>query len=142
MLFNCLVVASIFGLTPILEKHILSFIKTETFIVLSGFLVFLISIFFYIFVYKHNIYDEMIILKENQNVFLLMILTVFLIYFLANYVYLNTISENKTHLVTALVATYPIITLTIAYLFLNEEVTFYHTLGVFFIVGGVILLNI
>jgi len=84
----------------------------------------------------------MIILKENQNVFLLMILTVFLIYFLANYVYLNTISENKTHLVTALVATYPIITLTIAYLFLNEEVTFYHTLGVFFIVGGVILLNI
>jgi drug/metabolite transporter (DMT)-like permease len=142
MLFNCLVVASIFGLTPILEKHILSFIKPETFIVLSGFLVFLISILFYIFVYKHNIYDEMVILKDNRNIFLLMILTVFLIYFLANYVYLNTISENKTHLVTALVATYPIITLTIAYLFLNEDVTFYHTLGVFFIVGGVILLNI
>ena len=142
MLLNCFIIAIIFGVTPILEKHILSFIRTDSYIILNGFLVFLLSIFYYFFLYKHNIFDEIIILNKNRDVVALMILTACLVYLLGNFLFFHTISKHKTHLVTALIATYPIITLLIAYLFLNEEVTFYHSLGVFFIVGGVILLNI
>lgn len=142
MLFNCFIIALIFGVTPIFEKHILSFIRTDSYIILNGFLVFLLSIFYYLFLYNHNILDEIIILNKNREVVALMILTVCLVYLLGNYLFFHTISLHKTHVVTALVATYPIITLLIAYLFLNEDITFYHSLGVFFIVGGVVLINI
>ena len=142
MLFNCLIIALIFGVTPILEKHILSFIRTEIYIILNGFLIFLLSIFYYLFLYDHNILDEISILNKNREVVAIMILTACLVYLLGNYLFFHSISIHKAHVVTALVATYPIITLMIAYLFLNEDVTFYHSLGVFFIVGGVILLNI
>lgn len=142
MLLNCLSCAIIFGITPIMEKHVLTFIHIETYILLGALILFLLSIIYYTFLYNHNLLDELSILNKNRNVLLLFVLSITLIYFVANYLFLHTLSNNKAHLVTALIATYPIITMIIAYLFLNEEITFYHSFGVFLIVGGVILLNI
>ena len=142
MILNCLVVIIIFGITPILEKHILSFIKYETLILINAGFISLFGIIYYLFFYHHNFNIEFSILKKNPYIFLLLAFIALFIYFIANIFYLSSIKDNKTHLVTAFIATYPIITLLIAYILLDESISLYNALGVILIAGGVVLLNI
>jgi len=142
MFLNCLIVTLIFGITPILEKHILSFIEYETLILINAGFITLFGIIYYLFFYHHSLTTEISILKKNPYIFLLLALIAFFIYFIANIFYLSSIKDNKAHLVTAFIATYPIITLLTAYVLMDENISLYNCLGVILIAGGVVLLNI
>ena len=80
--------------------------------------------------------------KNNTTLMIILVLTSFLIYIVANYFYMRVIKDNKTYLVTAIVASYPIITVILGYLLFNEDLTLTHMLGVFLVIAGIVLLNL
>jgi drug/metabolite transporter (DMT)-like permease len=60
--------------------------------------------------------------------------------FLANYLYFKAIQHSSSYVVSALIFSSPMFTFVLAYLLLNESVTWRNGLGVAFIVIGVIIL--
>ena len=80
--------------------------------------------------------------KNSPTLIVLLALTSFLIYIVANFFYMYVIKHHKTYLVTAIIASYPIVTVILGYLLFNEDITLTHMLGVFFVIGGIVLLNL
>lgn len=142
MILECFAAATIYGITPLMEKHILQFIEIESFILLNGLLIFLFCATYWIFFHKNKMWKDIETVKNNTTLMILLALTSFLIYIVANYFYMRVIKEHKTYLVTAIVASYPIITVILGYLLFNEDLTLTHMLGVFFVIAGIVLLNL
>lgn len=142
MLYECLTVTAIFGITPILEKYVLQFIEAETLILLSIFLLFILCVTYLYFFENHTkFYRDIKKMNKNWELYVLVLLIAFSIYIVANYLYLFVISKHKTYIVTSLIASYPIITVLCGYLFLGEAFTATHILGVLMIILGVVFLN-
>ena len=80
-------------------------------------------------------------MTRNVNVYGALLITALLTFVVANYFYLGALRDNKTYLVTAVVASYPMITALFGYLFLNEAMTAGHLLGIVAIVFGIVMLN-
>ena len=136
MWIECLAVASIFGITPILNKYVLRYISVETFIFLSG--MFYATFALLYLAYRDNVKE---LYKIPINIFSLVGLSTVLIFIIANYLYLSAIKTNKAYLVTAIIASYPIITAIIGYLILGEKVETQHIIGIFLIIGGILMLR-
>jgi len=88
--------------------------------------------------YRDNIAD---LHKLPINIYGLIGLSTLLIFIIANYLYLSAIKTNKAYLVTAIIASYPIITAIIGYLILGEKVEMQHIIGIFLIIGGILMLR-
>ena len=136
MWIECFAVASIFGITPILNKYVLRHISVETFIFLSGMFY---ATFALLYLAYHDNVNEL--RKLPINIYGLVGLSTLLIFIIANYLYLSAIKTNKAYLVTAIIASYPIITAIIGYLILGEKVEAPHIIGILLIIGGVFMLN-
>ena len=141
MFFECFAVAFIFGISPIINKYILQFIRVESVVLLSGFFYCIFALLYLLF----NGHTQFIIdwrtLIQNKHVFALLLLTALLIYVVANYFYLLMLKDNKTYLVTATIAAYPLLTALFGNLLLNERISFSEFIGIMLIVSGVFILN-
>ena len=142
MILECLAASTIYGITPLMEKHIIKFIEIESFIILSGLIVFMFCATYWFFFHKHKLWKDIQIIQNDPILILFLFSTTILIYIVANFLYMSVIKNNKTYLGTSMIASYPIITVLLGYLLYNEEITLTHILGVFFIIGGVVLLNL
>lgn len=143
MLYECLTVTAIFGITPILEKYVLQFIEAETMILLSVFLLFIFcASYLYFFENRTSqFYRDLQKMNKNWELYGLVLLIAVSLYIVANYLYLFVISKHKTYMVTTLTASYPIITVILGYLFMGEDITPMHMMGVLMIILGVVFLN-
>jgi len=141
MLVECGIVAIIFGLMPVLNKYILEFIQVDSFIVLSG-LIFFVMVVGYLLVFGYKpMLADIVTLNRNVVVWGALGVTAILTFLVANYFYLSVIRDHKAYLVTAIVASYPMITALFGYLFLGEAMTLGHLVGIGAIVFGIVLLN-
>lgn len=143
MLLQCLLVALIFGVVPVIHKYLLSSIQVESLLVVSGIVYFAAIVLYALFANQNEaLATDFRIMLENPRVAALVVVSAFLILIVANYLYLCVLQNNKTHLVTAVVASYPLVTAVVSYMFLNEVITAPHALGILAIVGGVFLVNL
>lgn len=141
MLLECGIVSIIFGLMPVLNKYILEFIQVESFIVLSGLLFFVLVIGYLMVFDVRPVIADITTMNRNVVVWGALGVTAILTFLVANYFYLGAIRDNNTYLVTAIVASYPMITALFGYLFLGEAMTAGHLVGVGAIVFGIVMLN-
>lgn len=138
---ECLVVAAIFGLTPLLNKYILRSLSVEGIMIVS-------AIFFCAFALAYGAFwGRETLLVDYKTVsrqpFLLALvgLSAFLILIVANFLYLTVIRDHNTAVTTAITASYPLVTAIAGVLFLNEAITGPQAIGALLIVGGVFMLN-
>ncbi len=141
MILNCLPILSVYGVTPLLNKHILKHISAEGYIFFSTIFYFIVALFFYVFMFQDTVQQDFIVLNKKPYLYLLIALYGFMILFIAEYLYFKVLHKNKVYLVTAILACYPIVTLFLAYCFFKESVNITHIIGVLMIVIGIILLG-
>jgi drug/metabolite transporter (DMT)-like permease len=84
--------------------------------------------------------DFSILLKKPYLIGLIFVYAAALL-FVGEYLYYKVLHDHKTYLITAILATYPIITLAISYWFFEEKIELTHIIGSLLIVGGIILVT-
>lgn len=141
MLLNCLVVSCIFGVCPLIEKHILKYIEIESFLILCAFLFFILALLYTILVHQPKLIKDLDNLNKHTHIYGYILLFVILFYVLAGYIYLNMLHQHRMTHVTSIVATFPIITAIIAFLFLDEDINAMQMIGAMVAVTGVAILE-
>jgi uncharacterized membrane protein len=136
-IFVSFFVASIWGITPIINKYSLGYINFKTVLLLLG-----ISYFTSLLVYSSYHYKEIhkTIISIPPKILCLNIFSGFILLFLANVLFYSLLETNESYIIIGLVSTAPVITLLFSYLFLKERISYCGGIGVFFIVAGCLLL--
>lgn len=124
MIINCLIVACIFGICPLIEKYILNFINIETFITICATFFFIIVFIYTIFSNQKKLLDDLTVMNNHHHLYALILMFVLLFYFAAHYIYLHVLHKHKPTHVTMVIATFPFITAIIAFLFFDEDINF------------------
>jgi drug/metabolite transporter (DMT)-like permease len=134
-------IAFIFGVSPIIHKHIFNTVPTMT----PQLLFIFGGIMYFIFTIIYALYEKIPII-DNVKTIPVSIIALFIfggcMSFFANYLYFNIISKNASYLVSSLIFISPLFTLVLSYLILKEEITLMSLLGVLLIVSGVIIVAI
>ena len=133
----CIFVAFLWSLHPICHKILKNNIDAFYIFILIWLFtsVFMIFILFY---YKNHIYSNIVNLTKYE---LLILLWLGLISVLANYIYFYVIKSDNAYIVSALTYSSPLFTIIIAYLLLNEVISYNAILGILFIIIGASILS-
>lgn len=139
IVFTSLVVSFLFGVTPITHKYLFNKhpISKETLITSGAFFYFLCALIYFL------VHREKVILdvkKLPTSSLVIMASSAVFSGFLANYLYFKAIQHSSSYVVSALIFSSPMFTFVLAYLILNEDITFRNAFGVACIVVGVIIL--
>ena len=134
--------AVIYAISPITHKLLIidSNISFETYLILSTFILFICSIF-YSFVF-HNYIDIFTeISKINTGILLLFIINVFVISFISQLLFHYGLKKT-THisLFTIITGFYPLITMLLSILFLQEKLSFKILIGFIISMIGIIII--
>jgi drug/metabolite transporter (DMT)-like permease len=140
MLLECVIVAIVFGLTPILNKYILKYISVESMIVFMG-SAYLLFIAIYNISMKTQLSRDVDTLYKHPHLYPLILLSSFLIFGVANYYYLTVIKDNKTAIVASIIASYPMLTALAGYILYNEVLSIKQLVGIMIIVSGVVVVQ-
>jgi uncharacterized membrane protein len=142
MLFECISVALIFGIVPLIEKFILSFITIESYLIFTVLCMLFFCLCYVLYTRNFDIIMKDInILNKNYHLYFVIFFTTFFMFVLGEYLYLYLIVKNKTYLVVCLIASYPIITSIIGHTFFKETLSVKNMTGVFLTTLGVIILS-
>ena len=135
-LFQYTLIIFIFATSPIINKHIIKYIKTESYLVFV-YLAGLLSVSIFLFLRNTNIIDDIHKLNQNKHLYVLLFYSAISVSIIANYTYLNLLKHEPAYKVASITSCYPILTALIGYLFLHEHVTARHFAGVILIVAGI-----
>lgn len=141
MLYECAIVALIFGSTPIINQYILKHIEVESFISILAAFYFTMVLLYMALTNRSDLYLDIGILNENMHLYPLIILSAASTLIVASYFYSKLIKNNKAYLVTAIISSYPAITALLGYLLLNETISAKRFVGIFMCITGVFLLS-
>lgn len=138
-IFLALVVSFLWGVSPVIQKHLLNKFDKYTLMLLfsSANLVCVTSLLTF-----HNkaLYADIKTIQTNDA--LLIFAYSFFTIFLANLIILEVLKHNNTYVVAAIEGTYPLFTLLLVYLFFKEKITVVGVGGVILIVLGIICLSL
>jgi transporter family protein len=141
MIINCLAVSCIFGVCPLIEKHVLKYIEIESFLILCAFVFFLLALLYTLLVHQPKLIRDLDNLNKHTHIYGYILLFVILFYVSAGYIYLHMLHQHRMTHVTTIVATFPIITAILAFLFLDEDITAIQMIGALVAVAGIIILE-
>lgn len=141
MWFECSAILLIFGLTPLLNKHILNHISVETFILCSAFITFLFIMVFFLVFFQDKLHTDLVTFSKNPHLYGYVIVTTLLVFVVADYLYLYSIQKHDAHIIVPIIASYPLITFLYVYFFTKESITSFHVIGSVFVITGLVLLN-
>jgi len=130
-----------YGITPLLNKHILEHISVEGYIFMSSLLYFLTAVIIYLIFFRNTFNNDFSVLKSKPYLAGLIMLYSFSILFVTEYLYFKVLRNNKAYLLTALLASYPLVTIGLSYLFFKEAIEFAHIIGAVLIIMGVIIIS-
>jgi hypothetical protein len=130
-----------YGITPLLNKHILEHISVEGYILFSTIVYFFAAVAVYLLFFKHTFKADFFALNSKPYLYGLIVVYAFSILFVTEYLYFKVLRNNKAYLLTALLASYPLVTIGLSYLFFKEAIEFVHIIGAVLIVMGVILIS-
>ena len=88
MLLECVITSLIFGISPVINKYFLTFISVEGIILFSGLFYSLFILLYLLFFYQDNITKDFHVLNQNKHLYVLLGLSAFFIFIVANYFYL------------------------------------------------------
>jgi drug/metabolite transporter (DMT)-like permease len=141
MLYECAIVALIFGSTPIINQYILKHIEVESFISILAVFYFTMVLLYVTLTNRNGLYLDIGILNKNIHLYPLIILSAASTLIVASYFYSKLIKNNKAYLVTAIISSYPAITALLGYLLLNETISAKRFMGIFMCITGVFMLS-
>jgi drug/metabolite transporter (DMT)-like permease len=137
VIYIALCIAFLWGLTPVIHKHVLNTVDKKVVMVLSG-------MFYFTALIIYAAINWNTIKTESKK---LTVPSVFWIGFVAlvagffaNLIYYYILNKHDSYVVSALIYSCPVFTLILAYLFLKEKISMYGLAGVLLIVLGVICL--
>lgn len=137
VLVFALLIAFLWGISPIIHKQVLHSISMYTAMVISGFFYVMCTIIYMLY-YRHEVKKD--IHKINGKILVMLAFTSIVCAFLTNVIYFRIIKKYDSHVISALIYSSPVFTLIIAYFVLNEQVHPKGLLGVILIILGVICL--
>jgi drug/metabolite transporter (DMT)-like permease len=140
MIPQCLTVACLIGLRPIINKHLLKLINVNSLIVFSGIINFIFILLYILFIERDNVIKDFHKIRNDKTALFLMVFITFCIFIVIDYATFELLKIHKAYLIESVIAIYPLITMLFGYLILNETVSYTHFLGVIFIITGIILL--
>jgi uncharacterized membrane protein len=132
-----LLTAFLWGLSPVIYKHVLNDIHPNSLIVISSLFYFVSCLIF--------VWWNRSTLMANQNkikrrhVLLIGIATVFTA-FIPTILYFHALQKHDSHMISALIYSCPVFTLILAVIFLKEQVTMIGLTGIVLIASGVVCL--
>ena len=141
MLYECAIVALIFGSTPLINQYILKHIEVESFISILSVFYFGMVLLYVALTNRTDLYLDIGTLNDNLHLYPLIALSAVLTLIVASYFYSKLIKNNKAYLVTAIISSYPAITALLGYLLLNETISVKRFVGIFMCITGVFLLG-
>lgn len=141
MIPECLSIACLFGLRPIINKHLLKIIDTTSLIVFSGIINFIFILLYLLFIEKDKIIQDYNKISNDKMAISLLIFITFTIFFVIDYLAFELLKKHKAYLIEAIIAIYPLITVVLGVWFLDENVSYAHVLGIIFIITGIIILT-
>jgi transporter family protein len=141
MLFQCIIVLLIFGLTPLLNKHTLKHISVEGFMFFASFITFIFIFVFFSFFFHQKITSDLVTFSNKPYLYGYISISTILVFVVADYFYLNVLRDHSPSIVVPIIATYPLITILYTYLFTKEHLRAIHIIGSGLIVSGLVLLN-
>ena len=142
MIIQTLIVTFILGVVPIINKYLVKSISIETLLLLSTFFLFIVSLLFNLFAPKNkDTIKEIMNFDKNKYIYLIAFITSIFV-FIANYLYIFVLSKNTAYVVSAIIASNPIVTALIGYLLLNEKISIKGFFGMVAIIIGVIMLTL
>lgn len=142
MLVNGLIIACIFGVCPFIEAHVLQFIEVETFLILCAAVFFSVALVYGSWVHRGPLRKDLVVLGEKPYLILVIALFVLLFHVVTQYLYLHTMHRAGLRQVSHVIATYPFITLLLAYLVWNEQLSYTQFAGCLAIVLGIALVMV
>lgn len=124
-------VTFIYGFSPITYKLLVidNNIKFETYLFITS-IIFFFSTLIYILIFNdfNEIYSQ--IINFNGSLLLLIIINIFIVTFFSQILYCYVLQNiDKIHKITIIIGLYPIITLILSVLILNEKITFKILMG-------------
>jgi drug/metabolite transporter (DMT)-like permease len=133
-----LFVAFLWGIQPIIYKHLLQSIDLKTIVAIGSFFYSICASLFGIYYWKDI---ERGLKKIDMKSVGLIGASTICAAFLANILILYVLKDNSCAVVSALIYSAPIFTLLFAYLFINEKISFASIAGIVMIVSGVVLIS-
>jgi drug/metabolite transporter (DMT)-like permease len=132
-------VTFIYGLSPITYKLLVinNKIKFETYLFISS-IIFFISTMIYIFFFHdfNEIYNQ--VANYNSSLLLLLVINVFIVSFFSQILYCYILDNvDKVHKITIIIGLYPIITLILSVLVLNEKINLRTLIGFIIAIIGI-----
>jgi uncharacterized membrane protein len=137
VLFVALFVAFLWGLTPVIHKHVLQTLDPRLVMVIGSGLYFMVALLYGLY-YRDAIAESLP--NMTPATFLWIALASLLTGFIANLIYLYVLREEQSYIISALIFASPIFTLFVAALFLKEEITVQGFIGVVLITAGIVCL--
>jgi len=134
-IFIALFISFLWGLMPVLHKHILSNLNLITIMTISAF-IYTFLIIIYATSNKKIIYNDL--KKITYTDAFILIFSAAIIAFGGNILYYNILKNHESSIISALIYSSPIFTLILAYFFLKERIHTMGIIGILFIIAGVI----
>ena len=135
-------VTFIYGFSPITYKLLIidNNVNFETYLLITSIILFLSTLIYILIFYNfNNIYNE--IISFNGNLLLLIIVNIFIVTFFSQILYFYIVKNvDKVHKITIIIGLYPIITLILAVLILNEKITFRTLVGFILALIGITII--
>lgn len=134
--------AVIYAISPITYKLLVihNNISFETYLVLSTFILFICSLFYSFMFHNYlDIFKE--IAKINSELLLLFIINIFVVSFISQLLFHYAIKHtSRIALFTIITGFYPLITMILSLLFLNEKISFKILFGFFIAMIGIMII--
>ena len=135
---TALFVSFLWGLMPVVHKHLLDKFNQITVMVLQS-VIYCALIVILGFARKDEILED-VKKMSVRDAAIFFLVTLFCAFF-ANIIYFYLLKNHESSIISALIYSSPVFTLIIAYLFLKERLDIYGLSGIFAMILGVILIS-
>ena len=142
MLIECLLITIISGVLPLVDKYVLNLICEETLLLLTIIITFITAIIYFSLFYKDKIYNDLIFLKNNKYLYLILLLSSLTFFFFVNIRYVKLLKNNSPYLIIPIMSIYPLFTVLAGYLLYKHTITYIQFMGIIFIIIGVYMINV
>lgn len=141
MIQETIITLILFAINPVINKYMLQFISVKSLVLITGLAYIFVSSILMLFLYDKEIQKDFDTLFQKGKYLWLIMLALPILHVITHYFYFSLVRDYKTYFVTALIASYPLLTALFGYLVLNETITIMHIVAIILIISGVSILT-